>query len=157
MTQARKPPLIQGAIGPEGHWFTTKGKQLTLTNPVGTALAGKTPRQKRTAASLVNSHYSLIGELRLRATTRVDHPGYAAPPSDRSLVTPIPWLRPAVLGSGTRRWTIPTKTPRGHQSSVAAFATQKCNGRRYHHAKLIARSVRRAIRQRLTVDLPNVV
>src|SRR5258706_2446600 len=157
MTQARKPPLIQGAIGPEGHWFTTKGKQLTLTNPIGKALAGKTPRQRRTKASPVNSHYSHIDELRLCATTRVDHSGYAAPPSDRSLVTPIPWLRPAVLGSGTRRWTIPTKTPRGHQSSVAAFATQKCNGRRRRNAKLIAQGVRRASRRRLTVDLPSAV
>src|SRR5258708_16052185 len=107
MTQARKPPLIQGSIGPEGHWFTTQGKQLTLTNPIGTALAGKTPRQKRTTASIVNGHNSLMMELRLHATTRVDHPGYAASPSDRSPVTPIPWLRPAVWGSGTRRWTIP--------------------------------------------------
>src|SRR5258706_15195348 len=157
MTQARKPPLIQGSIGPEGHWFTTQGKQLTLTNPIGKALAEKTPRQKRTTASPVNSHYSLIEELRLRTTTRVDHLGYTAPPSDRSPVMPIPWLRPAVLGSGTRRWTIPTKTPGGHQSSMAALATQKCNGKRYHHAKLIARSVRRAIRRRLTVNLPSVV
>src|SRR5258706_10931947 len=157
MTQARKPPLIQGSIGPEGHWFTTQGKQLTLTNPVGTALAGKTPRQKRTTASSVNSHYSLIDERRLRATTHVDQSGYTAPPSDRSPVTPIPRLRPAVLGSGTRRWTIPTKTPGGHQSSVAAFATQKCSGKRYRNAKHIARSVRRASRRRLTVDLPTAV
>src|SRR5258706_10998089 len=89
-TQTRRPPLIQGSIGPEGHWFTTQGKQLAMTNPIGTALAGKTPRQKRTTASPVNSHYSLIEELRRRATTRVDHPGYAASPSDRSPVAPIP-------------------------------------------------------------------
>src|SRR5258707_542789 len=43
-------------------------------------LAGKTPRQKRTTASIVNGHYSLMMELRLRATTCVDHPKYAACP-----------------------------------------------------------------------------
>src|SRR5258706_2203842 len=79
-TQARRPPLIQGSIGPEGHWFTTQGKQLALTNPIGTDRPGKTPRQKRTTASTINSHYSLMVELRLRATTRVDHPGYATHP-----------------------------------------------------------------------------
>ncbi len=43
-------------------------------------LAGKTPRQKHTTASTFNSCYSLMVELRLRATTRVDHTRYAASP-----------------------------------------------------------------------------
>ena len=31
-----------------------------MTNPIGTGLAGKTPRQKRTTALPVNGHYSLM-------------------------------------------------------------------------------------------------
>src|SRR5258706_14115723 len=88
-TQARRPPLIQGSIGPEGHWFTTQGKQLALTNPIGTALAGKAPRQKHTTASPVNSHNTLIDERRWGAKNRVHHPGYAAPPSAANLTWPI--------------------------------------------------------------------
>src|SRR5258706_11162409 len=52
----------------------------SLDQPYGDRLAGKTPRQKRTTASNINGHYSLMKELRLRATTRVDHPGYATCP-----------------------------------------------------------------------------
>src|SRR5258706_16251920 len=80
MTQARRPPPIRGSIGPEGHWFTTQRKQRYLDQLYWDRLAGKTPRQKRTTVSIVNGHYSLMMELRLRATTRVDHPEYAAHP-----------------------------------------------------------------------------
>src|SRR5258706_9183011 len=79
-TQARRPPPIRGSIGPEDHWFTTQRKQVNLDQLYWDRLAGKTPRQKHTTASTVNGHYSLVVELRLRATTRVDHPGYAASP-----------------------------------------------------------------------------
>src|SRR5258706_8688686 len=48
--------------------------------PYWDRLAGKTPCQRRTTASTVNGHDSLIVELRLRTTTRVDHSGYAARP-----------------------------------------------------------------------------
>src|SRR5258706_5628253 len=48
----------------------------SLDQPYWDRPAGKTPRQKRTTASIVNGHYSLMMELRLRPTTCVDHPGY---------------------------------------------------------------------------------
>src|SRR5258706_2100257 len=68
MTQARRP-LVHYAE-----------KTDSLDQPYWDRLAGKTPRQKRTTVSTVNSHDSLIVEPRLRATTHVDHPGYAARP-----------------------------------------------------------------------------
>ena len=46
-----------------------------MTNLIETRLAGKTPRQKRTAVLPVNGHYSLLDsgpKALLRATTRVD-------------------------------------------------------------------------------------
>ena len=52
----------------------------SLDQPYWDRLARKTPCQKRTTASIVNGHDSLMMELRLRATTCVDHPGYAARP-----------------------------------------------------------------------------
>src|SRR5258706_11515461 len=58
-------------------------KQGNLDQLYWDRLAGETPCQKRMTASTVNSHYSLMVELRLRMTTRVDHPGYAASPQIR--------------------------------------------------------------------------
>src|SRR5258706_2359913 len=55
-------------------------KQVDLDQLYWDRLAGKTPCQKHTTGSSVNSHYRLMVELRLHATTRVDHPGYAASP-----------------------------------------------------------------------------
>src|SRR5258706_4987573 len=52
----------------------------SLDQPYWDRPARKTPRQKRTTASIVNSHYSLMMELRLLATTCVDHPRYATCP-----------------------------------------------------------------------------
>src|SRR5258706_10124443 len=52
----------------------------SLDQPYWDRPAGKTPRQKRTTASIVNGHYSLMMEPRLHATMRVDHPGYATRP-----------------------------------------------------------------------------
>ena len=57
-----------------------------MTIPIGTRLAGKTPRQMRTAALPVDGHYSLMGAARRhsqRASTRVDHSGIATKPSER--------------------------------------------------------------------------
>src|SRR5258706_9649795 len=55
----------------------------SLDQPYWDRLAGKTPRQKRTTASIVNSHDSLMMDPRLCTTTHVDHPGYAARPQIR--------------------------------------------------------------------------
>src|SRR5258706_15109020 len=68
MTQARRP-LVHYAE-----------KTDSLDQPYWDRLAGKTPCQKRTTASIVNGHYSLMMELRLRTTTHVDQSRYAVRP-----------------------------------------------------------------------------
>src|SRR5258706_8492493 len=79
MTQARRPPRIRGSIGPEDHWFTTQRKQVALTNSIGTdwpvRLLTRSARQRPPSTAITASV-----ELRLHATTRVDHPGIAASP-----------------------------------------------------------------------------
>ncbi len=82
-------------------------------------LAGKTPHQKCTTASTINGHYSLMEELRLRATTCVDHPGNAASPQIGVQHPLYSDSGRQVWDSGTCRWTIPTKTPGGHKPSIA--------------------------------------
>ena len=120
----------------------------SLDQPYWDRLAGKTPRQKRTTVSTVNGHDSLIVELRLRATTRVDHSGYAVCPqigvrcllysdSGRQCGTPAPVggqypLKP--LGDTSPAWPC--------HLSCKAYSTKRTQS---DHAG------------RLTVDLPCVV
>jgi len=75
--KAAPHPGINRTRRPLVHYAEKTG---SLDQPYWDRLAGKTPCQKRTTASTVNGHDSLMVELRLRATTHVDHPGYAAHP-----------------------------------------------------------------------------
>jgi len=114
--KAAPHPGINRARGPLVHYAEKTGNFDQL---YWDRLAGKTPCQKRTTASTVNGHYSLMVELRLRVTTRVDHSGSAASPQ---IGVQLPLYSDSgrlVWDSGTRRWTIPTKTPGGHQPSIA--------------------------------------
>ena len=78
--KATPHPGINQARGPLVHYAEKTGNFDQL---YWDELAGKTPRQKCTTESTVNGHYSLMVELKLRATMRVDHPGNAARPQIR--------------------------------------------------------------------------
>ncbi len=78
--KAAPHPGINQARGPLVHYAEKTGNFDQL---YWDELAGKTPRQKCTTESTVNGHYSLMVELKLRATMRVDHPGNAARPQIR--------------------------------------------------------------------------
>src|SRR5258706_10789034 len=148
MTQARRPPPIRGSIGPEGHWFTTQRKQEYLDQLYWDRLAGKTPRQKRTTASIVNGHYSLMMELRLRTTTRVDHPEYTASPQIRV-------QHPLYSDSG---WQCGTPAPAGGQYPLKPLGDTSpawpCHLSRKAYSTKHTQSDHTGW---LTVDLPNVV
>ncbi len=75
--KAAPHPGINQARGPLVHYAEKTG---SLDQLYWDRLARKTPHQKRTTASTVNGHYSLMVEPRLRATTHVDHSGIAASP-----------------------------------------------------------------------------
>src|SRR5258706_357588 len=116
-------------------------KQENLDQLYWDKLAGKTPDQKGTTASIVNGHYSLMMELRLRATMHVDHPEYAASPQigvQHPLYSDSGWQCGVLAPAGGQYPLKPPGDTRGHQSSVASVTC---------HAKLVARSVRRAIMQ----------
>jgi len=100
--KAAPHPGINRARGPLVHYAEKTG---SLDQLYWDRLAGKTPCQKRTTASTVNSHYSLMVELRLCATTCVDHPGTAASPQ-------IGVQCPLYSDSG---WQCGTQAPAGGQ------------------------------------------
>ncbi len=143
--KAAPHPGINRAQGPLVHYTEKTG---SLDQLYWDRLAGKTPRQKHTTASTVNGHYSLMVELILRATTRVDHSGTAASPQ-------IGVQHPLYSDSG---WQCGTLAPAGGQYPLKPLGdtspAQPCHLSRKAYSMKCTQSDHAG---RHTVSLPNDV
>ncbi len=111
-------------------------------------LAGKTPCQKRTTASTVNGHNSLIVELRLHVTTCVDHSGITAS-------SQIGIQRPLYSNSGQQCGTL---APAGGQYPLKPLGdTSPAWPCHPSHKACSTKHTQSDHVGRLTVDLPNAV